>query len=46
MAALEFVDKRGLSKFQNKVDWSGCARLLREKRVEEAPGPPAESEYL
>ena len=39
-----------------QLDWSGCARLLREKRVqgrprrrmgaEEAPGPPAESECL
>jgi hypothetical protein len=51
------LSKKGLlSDFLNKVDWSGCARLLREKRVqgrphrrkgaEEAPGPPAESEYL
>ena len=42
--------------FSRRVDWSGCARLLREIRVlgrphrrkndEEAPGPPAESECL
>ncbi|MGV2447661.1 UNVERIFIED_CONTAM: hypothetical protein FO527_26900 [Bacillus sp. ATCC 13368] len=44
-----------LTKCYNKVDWSGCSRLLREKRVQgrprrckprRLPGPPAESECL
>ncbi|MDQ0880362.1 hypothetical protein QFZ73_001373 [Peribacillus sp. V2I11] len=36
MKDYQFV-KGVLSKFYNKVDWSGCARLLLEKRVQWSP---------